>query len=342
MRERDRTIDCLKGYACLLVVLDHVIAGIYNNTWGGVQIPIFCEPLRAFVSSFHVPLFMFLSGYLYKLNGGWEAKGGRIRFIEYKLLNLGIPYLVFSTVYIIINSMVPGVNTQSKLIDIVWIWRTPVAQYWFIYALLVLFMLFTTLSGSMTNWQITLLLLMMNILAPVFDVSYGSFASGVSMGVAFGLGTIMPSLIIDGKKRSTKIIVIIIHLVFEFLIIHEKWNGLNISCFIEQIFGIAASIAFISLVIQSSKIMKILLFINKYSLVIYLTHTIFTAGSRIILNKFGVANYWVQLPCGMLAGVMIPVIGGWMVSKSPILDFFLHPSKSIKRMNSAKRITTNT
>lgn len=27
---RDKTIDCLKGYACLLVVLGHVMLGVRN------------------------------------------------------------------------------------------------------------------------------------------------------------------------------------------------------------------------------------------------------------------------------------------------------------------------
>lgn len=54
MNARISYIDQLKGIAILLVVLGHVIG--YNN----------CENsfLWRFIYSFHMPLFMFISGYV--------------------------------------------------------------------------------------------------------------------------------------------------------------------------------------------------------------------------------------------------------------------------------------
>jgi fucose 4-O-acetylase-like acetyltransferase len=53
---RNKTVDALKGYAIILVVLGHVIE---NNIYNNLDNKIF-----QFIYSFHMPLFMFLSGYI--------------------------------------------------------------------------------------------------------------------------------------------------------------------------------------------------------------------------------------------------------------------------------------
>ena len=101
--ERNLFIDKLKGYACFLVLFGHVIMGIRLS---GIDIPNFFWGLEKFIWSFHVPLFMFLSGTVYRMTGEWRGKKSKPAFIKHKLIGLGIPYVVFSVVYILINSLV--------------------------------------------------------------------------------------------------------------------------------------------------------------------------------------------------------------------------------------------
>lgn len=86
--KRDKLVDCLRGYACLLVVFGHVIMGI--RKWGGI--PTFEYPLEKFIWTFHVSLFFFLSGYVYKITQKWKSKGTRTRFIAYKFIKVAVPY----------------------------------------------------------------------------------------------------------------------------------------------------------------------------------------------------------------------------------------------------------
>lgn len=255
-----------------------------------------------------------------------------MKFVLHKLLNLGVPYLAFSTVYIVINSMVPGVNSQNELSDILWIWRDSTAQYWFLYALFGLFVLYAVLSGAMSNWQITLTLVLSLYFAPAFGVSFGSFGTSVSMALAFGLGTVVKSLIFDKQKAWVRVGIIIGHLLIVGFLIKMSWNDLPIVKHFEQVVGIAASISLISLLMQIGQIKKFLLFINKYSFPIYLLHTIFTAGVRIALNQVGMTNYWIHITVGMLFGVIFPFLGAWITNKIPVVDFFLYPSKNINRL----------
>ena len=63
--ERNVLVDRLKGYACFLVLLGHVIMGI---RLAGIDIHEFFWGMEKFIWSFHVELFLFLSGVVYKVS----------------------------------------------------------------------------------------------------------------------------------------------------------------------------------------------------------------------------------------------------------------------------------
>lgn len=62
--KRDKVADLLKGYACFLVLFGHVIMGV--RKCGQVDIPVGAQTLENVIWSFHVALFMFVSGYVYR------------------------------------------------------------------------------------------------------------------------------------------------------------------------------------------------------------------------------------------------------------------------------------
>ena len=91
--ERNVLVDRLKGYACFLVLFGHVIRGIRS---AAIPIPSFFEGMELFIWSFHVALFLFLSGVVYTLTGEWKRQKTKGKFILHKLLSLGVPYVVDS------------------------------------------------------------------------------------------------------------------------------------------------------------------------------------------------------------------------------------------------------
>ena len=113
--ERNVLVDRLKGYACFLVLFGHVIMGIRK---AGIEMPGVFYGAETFIWSFHVSLFLFLSGVVYKITGEWKGKKTKGGFIKHKLINLGVPYIIFSTIYIFINSFVGQANTKSSFSDV--------------------------------------------------------------------------------------------------------------------------------------------------------------------------------------------------------------------------------
>ena len=323
--ERDVLVDRLKGYACFLVLFGHVIMGI---RLAGIDIPKLFWGMEKFIWSFHVALFLFLSGVVYKVTGEWRSKKTKSGFILYKLYTLGIPYIVFSVVYILINSLVGEANTGFAISDIFYIWKTPVAQYWFLYALFFLFCIWTAFSGMIKNWQITLIVVLIGYLAPLFGIPLGSLDVVFYSALAFGVGTFIDFKSLTKLSSLSKCLIVLMHIaaggVFVLL------NKIE-APFIKEImilFGIYSSIMLIS-VLQYCKIVAYFLdFVNKYSFQIYLLHTIFTAGIRIILLRMNIGQWWLHVILGTACGLIFSVLAAVIAKKVKFLNFFFFPAKA--------------
>ena len=326
--ERNLLVDRLKGYACFLVLFGHVIMGV---RLAGIDIPGFFWDLEKVIWSFHVALFMFLSGSVYRMTGEWRGKKTRLGFILHKLIGLGIPYVVFSAVYILINSLVGQVNTQSSVWDILWIWKTPVAQYWFLYALFFLFCLWALLSRFLQNWMITLLTVAVAYAVPLLGGTLGSFDIVFGSALAFGLGTCMRVETLTKVPLWGKLLGIVAHVALGFAFAKTDWIE---KPFIDEcimLLGIAASIWLFSLIGTWKPLDRFLLFMNKYSFQTYLLHTIFTAGIRIVLVRMHVSQWWIHVVVGTLFGIGGSVLVSVIAKKMKFPNFFFFPTKYLSK-----------
>ena len=138
-------------------------------------------------------------------------------------------------------------NTNSSITDIFKIWKTPVAQYWFLYALFFLFLIWTALSGHLKNWQITAIVLLIGYVLPLLGVGLGSFDIVFYSALAFGVGTFIDFKRISTLHKWIKVLVILLHLTTSVtLIVLGKIEDAFFKEFM-ILFGIYSSILFISL-----------------------------------------------------------------------------------------------
>ena len=322
--ERNCLVDKLKGYACFLVLFGHVIMGV---RLAGIHIPSVFEGVEKFVWSFHVPLFLFLSGVVYQETGEWTRKKTKSKFILYKLYTLGVPYVVFSVVYIVINAVVGQTNTQSSIVDVFRIWKTPVAQYWYLYALFFLFCIWAACSGILPNWAITVGVVLVAYIAPRFGVNWGSFDIVVYSALAFGLGTSLRFSSLTKLPDWGKWGVVLSHLAVDVCLIGLDLIDVQGIDEIMQLYGIYASILFISMIQKWKPVARFLGFMNRYSFQIYLLHTSFTAGIRIVLQRMGITQWWIHVLIGTVCGIVCSVFVADVAKKSRFLNFFFFPGK---------------
>jgi hypothetical protein len=228
------------------------------------------------------------------------------------------------------NSFVGAVNKQSSAMDILYIWKTPVAQYWFLYALFFLFVIWTIFSGIFKNWQITLLTVAIAYLTPFTGLSLGCFEVVFYSALAFGVGTFVEFSKISKAPVWAKCLVVLLHLLIGigFIMINKiETAGIKE---IMVLIGIYASIMLISMLQNFKWVGAFLGFMNKYSLQIYLLHTIFTAGIRIILMRMSITGWWLHIVAGTVGGIVFSVLVAKIAKRVKFFNFFFFPAKVYK------------
>lgn len=92
--------------------------------------------------------------------------------------------------------------------------------------------------------------------------------------------------------------------------------------------GLMACAAIILLAVdfeeKSGKAMK---FLAKYTMPIFLMHTLFAAPLRSVLLKIGITNAVIHVTMGLGISFAGPIVAAWIMKKTQWLEFFLYPNK---------------
>lgn len=143
------SIDTLRGFACVLLVAFHVIG---NTPDAGLRLPTehVAHRVNEWLSLVRMPLFSMLSGFVYAyrppLEGAiWPVLGKKVR-------RLLVPMLLVGTGFAVLRSVTPGTNPGSQP-DWTLLHVVPVAHYWFLEALFLIFVVVMLLDrvGALAN-----------------------------------------------------------------------------------------------------------------------------------------------------------------------------------------------
>ena len=137
MENRDLWVDHAKALGIVLVVYGHVLRGLHS---AGIPMPeTFYRLSDSIVYSFHMPLFFFLAGLFFQQS--FAAKGAR-GLVFSKLDSIFYPYVLWSILQGLIEAILAdytnGAVTYAEVFALLW---APRAQFWFLYALLLCFLL---------------------------------------------------------------------------------------------------------------------------------------------------------------------------------------------------------
>lgn len=108
--ERNNYIDIIKGIAIILVVIGHCIQFGSGRSYLDSEV-FFNNPLFKFIYSFHMPLFMLVSGYLFANT----IKRGTNAIIKRKAVTILLPLISWHTVALFINLLLGQNYTLSIL-----------------------------------------------------------------------------------------------------------------------------------------------------------------------------------------------------------------------------------
>lgn len=298
---RKIAIDTLRGLACILLVGYHVIG---SSPLHGLRLPEdhVLARINDALALLRMPLFSFLSGFVY----AWRPYGGDPqKFVKGKVRRLLVPLLLVGTFFAVLQAYTPGANGAVQ--D----WRTlhivPVAHFWFLESLFLIFMLtlvlehfalMATPQRFTVVWVFAALLFVANPMPIYFGLEGATFL------LPFFLLGLACNRFADGLPRRPV-------LGFTALL-------LGVSClYLLQVAPVLPDRnEFVSLVISASICvfllqcqfqLRWLAWVGVYSFGIYLFHSMFSAASRIGLLRLGVDEVPLLVVAGLALGLAGPI-----------------------------------
>lgn len=317
---RDEFLDSLKFFLIILVIFGHVLeAGKLSR---------FELTLYNTIYSFHMPLFIFVSGYFSK-------RYDNNKVFCYKILKLVETYIVFQLV-LSLPSILSGEISASFLLRPYWI-------LWYLFSLIIWRIMLQYIPlFAMNHWKIVICVsILMSLLCGFIPLSYDySFQRTVTFLPFFMIGNICSNIKeIHYKELLPSKIVATIYFVFVFLsfyyvdksfahILYGSYCYTNIlsliSRFIQILLGLLGGMCLMGL-INGIKIPLVLNKIGSDTMFYFIYHAFF-----IIALKKLVTHYKYSLDFGVLVGIYILLLMTlYLLSKNQSLHQLLNPISSI-------------
>ncbi len=308
-------LDIAKAICIILVVMGHYVP---DNS------PAWYVLVHDVIYTFHMPLFMFVSGYVYIATKKRITYGD---FLLKKVRRLMVPYLTTSVMVIVIKLLTQGsmsVDNPVTIFSFVEMFYMPVAGYflWFIWALWWMFVLVPLFRGKQKHVELFVLGIVLHFipfgLPRVFCLEQ---FSGMLMYFMFGVFVFENDSLHRFLKEFSWIKVacaVAVFILGEFLYFT---NGVGTG----GMFLLNAMLPFIGIwfVMEVAKLVcndwtdvhkrHLLMWIAQSSYISYLFHTTFEGVVKAVLRKLLIdSNVWyVFIPSAILvifSGVIIPML----------------------------------
>ncbi|GHV13925.1 hypothetical protein AGMMS49938_09190 [Fibrobacterales bacterium] len=271
-------IDIARAICIVLVVLGHYIPS---------NAPDWYIALRSVIYSFHMPIFMFASGYVY-----WVTKKNipYKDFVWKKFQRLMIPYFFVSTLVISIKLITERgllVEAPVSFAAFYEMFYLPVAGAfaWFIYTLFLIFLIVTWFN-SLKKILFLLALALVLHFAPLHFPAIFCLGSVKNMLVYFVLGCAICELAILRHFVNR------IHFLFFGLCFILLYTQFPESRFALALLGIVFVCGLSRFIAQRTALAKkLLLGIAACSYTIYLFHTTFMGFTKSMLHKISLTTY---------------------------------------------------
>lgn len=329
-RTREKWVDDVKVIACILVVLGH----FFQSMTKASILPEndLYEWFETTIYYFHVPLFFICSGYLYQKYSNINSVDSWCKNVAKKALALGVPYLTFSTATWLLKTMFSdSVNKQADGLFSTLV-VNPSAPYWYLYALFFIFLVTPTFSDV----KVAAIGLIVALAAKTIVLTGGGYSiyavsTVLSNEIWFVLGMSICVFNIQLKgKRVQETIFGLLFVILSIAVYTAKISGGVISFTM----GLLACAAVILIVADfEEKLGRGMDFLAKYTMPIFLMHTLFAAPLRSVLLKVGVTNAVAHVVLGLGISFAGPIIAAWIMKKTRWLEFFLYPNKFVRKVS---------
>ena len=303
----------------------------------------FMERLIDVINSFHMPLFMMISGYVYSVAYFDKCGQPNRNRIYYQMGNLFVIYCFYSVfvglLKMLMGSLGSGINSEISSKDILMIWARPYAPYWYIYVLIILYLVFSAKKLQQFNrYCILLTLAIIAVLSTFMETKWFSIGNILYYMLFFYIGisrSKYQNWMIDNRNITGMMFCISVVLSGAVMRYTHSRVDMWISGipFVNIIVGLGTSLTlwygFEHIDFLANN--RVLNFLGRSSLEIYVIHCIFTAGFRIVFSKIGLTNAYASIMLNFFLSTLIPVIFSFLCKRIGIYDILFRPITFMNR-----------
>jgi fucose 4-O-acetylase-like acetyltransferase len=318
-------VDFARGIGIILVVLGHVLGGLYNS--GLFPHETLLRWIVYTLYTFHMPMFFFLAG----LNAQHSLRRGASSFLVGKVTTIAYPYVLWSLIQgSIVMVMAGDTNIPITAADLAAIWYRPIGQFWFLYALMLCHIVACIVNREAV--MVGLAIAGFAIFSWLHDPP--DLALTLHHFAFYVIGRYASPAVISAPVPRLSGWLIWPGLVVAFAIaiaIDGSQFGLHangVTALPASIFGIAAVILLSKLL--NPRWHRWLATIGTTSMTIYILHILAGSGIRIVMLKLHVPPWpWLYLLVGTVAGVVLPMLAHLMLPRLGLLKVLgLAPPKT--------------
>lgn len=304
----DLNIQTMRGLAIILLVAYHVI-GSSEQTGIHVNDDSFLRFWSDVFSYVRMPLFTYISGYVYGLR---PFQGNINGIIKGKARRLLIPMFFVGTTFVLLQSLVPDTNYSMPADEWVTLHIYPVAHFWFVEALFIIFLViiplerFNLLTSGSRFVVVLIVVCVIHLHFPYVSRIF-SLNGAIYLFPYFLIGLAsyrFKSFLFNKKFIVPLAILFLLSFFYAIAGIAGIVQKAPRSDIISLVVGAGSAI----LLLHLDWHQKLLVRIGYYSYSIYIFHVFATASMRISLNKMGFSNSSLLLVLGVFAGIIIPII----------------------------------
>lgn len=331
MKERELWLDYLRGFACILVALGHLFMSFQKSAIQDTWLISYGIDL---LYHFHVYIFFFCSGYLLQ-KSFQKYTDGRL-FVREKLLRaleFLIVYILFSGITFAIKTILSDqVNSPESHSFLAVLVKYPINQMWYLYAICII-TLFTPMLKTERAANGCLLASLVLKIVVCIPACNSAIPIPISYLFQHQIWYVLGSLWAYKKITVRKWLVAVFAVTFVTVSTAAFIRGFE-NAFLDILLtftGVVATAELCRLITGKTKMFIGWKLVAKYMLQIYLLHTIFAAGIRIVLLKLGINSFWIHLPFGIVFSIVPAVVCGLIADRIKFLNVFFYPVKTIRK-----------
>lgn len=304
----------IQGWAILWVVIGHApLLPIHE-----ISQPVYVSLLYDIAYSFHMPLFIFVSGYLFRMTRIERHMPYR-EMISEKLRRLGIPFVVFTIIAMAVKSVFsadmarPATFSVGEFVNaIIFPGNGPLSELWFVATLMWYFALRPLWEILDSKPVATIIVLTILFYMPEFtENNLLCYQQVIHYAIFFYLGTIARSKKISGTPSLRYIAAICTT-----AIVYPIFVGGGISAALEIIVPVLGIFVSIILAIAADKYTpQIMSSFRDYSYQIYLMGIFVQIAIKMLYKHGIIPHYGIGYVLCITCGIYIPVLVSMAIKK---------------------------